>query len=126
MLSDEQHHIELIDGINDQMKEILDGSEQAIYIYLDDNHKVCNRKFASLIGAKSEKEWASMENPFMYFVAENSQETLADAYQNAIQKGIGSSIKVTWKKISGGTVDTDVILVPIAFQKHIFALHFVS
>ena len=38
----EQHHEELIAGISKQMRSILDSSEQAIYIYLDDIHKVCN------------------------------------------------------------------------------------
>ena len=45
------------------MKPVLEKSEQAIYLYLHDNHKVRNKKFADLIGYKSPKEWADAEAP---------------------------------------------------------------
>jgi hypothetical protein len=34
------------------MKQVLDKSGQAIYLYLDDSHKVCNKKFADMLGYK--------------------------------------------------------------------------
>jgi phenylpyruvate tautomerase PptA (4-oxalocrotonate tautomerase family) len=37
-MKEEQHHEELIKGISEQMKSILDSSQQAVYIYLDDIH----------------------------------------------------------------------------------------
>jgi hypothetical protein len=39
---------------------------------------------------------------------------------------VGSTIEVTWKKNNGQTVDTNVILVPVAYDGHLFALHFLS
>ena len=44
MTNEQLNHEELIAGISKQMKSILDSSQQAIYIYLDDIHKVCNEK----------------------------------------------------------------------------------
>lgn len=38
----------------------------------------------------------------------------------------GSSINVTWRRKTGGTVDSSVILVPVSHSGHLFALHFVS
>jgi len=35
----EVHHEELVKGLYDQMKAIMDSSEQPIFLYLDDNHK---------------------------------------------------------------------------------------
>ena len=126
-MKDEQyHHEELIVGISTQMKGILDSSQQAVYIYLDDIHKVCNEKFASLLGYRSPEEWAKVEDAFEIFVDRGSQETLASAYNQAMEKLIPANIKVTWKKKSGGTVATSVVLVPIAYDDHLFALHFVS
>ena len=126
-MNQHQHHEELIGGVFEQLKEIFEKSEQAIYAYLDDKHKVCNQNFASLLGYKSPDEWAKVEDSFPdVLVAEKSQDTLVRTYRNAMEKMVGSTIKVTWKKQSGGTVDTTVILVPIAFQGHLFALHFVS
>ncbi len=52
----EAHHEELVNGLYEQMKPILDKSEQPIFIYLDDNHKACNQKFASMLGFKSPQE----------------------------------------------------------------------
>jgi len=126
MINQQLHHEELIAGISKQMKSILDSSQQAVYIYLDDIHKVCNGKYASLLGYRSPEEWAKDENLLEATVERSSQETLVNAYNQAMEKFIPSNIKVTWKKKSGGTVVTSVVLVPIAYNDHIFALHFVS
>jgi PAS domain-containing protein len=126
MINEQSRHEELIAGISKQMKTILDSSEQAVYIYLDDIHKVCNGKYASLLGYRSPEEWAKVEDPLEATVERSSQETLVNAYNQAIKKLIPSNIKITWKKKSGGTVVTSVVLAPIAYDDHIFALHFVS
>jgi hypothetical protein len=126
MENEQHHHEELIAGISKQMKSILDSSQQAVYIYLDDIHKVCNGKYASLLGFRSPEEWAKVEDLLDATVERSSQETLVNAFNQAIEKLIPSNIKVTWKKKSGGTVATTVVLVPIAYDDHVFALHFVS
>lgn len=122
-----QHHEELVAGICGQLKAIFDNSEQGIYVYLDDVHKACNRKFAALLGYKSAEEWASLEESLLdATVEERSQNTLVSAYSGAMENLAGSTISVTWKKKGGGEVKTNVMLVPIAYQGHLFALHFVS
>lgn len=120
------NHEELVAGISKQMKTILDSSQQAVYIYLDNIHKVCNAKFATLLGYRSPEEWAKVEDAFEEFVDRGSQETLVTAYNQAMEKFIPASIKVTWKKKTGGTVATSVMLIPIAYNDHLFALHFIS
>ena len=126
MTNEQARHEELIAGISKQMKGILDSSQQAVYIYLDDIHKVCNRKYASLLGYRSPEEWANDENLMDATVERSSQETLVTAYNQVMKKFIPANIKITWKKKSGGTVATSVVMVPIAFDDHFFALHFVS
>ena len=126
MENEQQRHEALISGISKQMKSILDSSQQAIYIYLDDIHKVCNAKYASLLGYRSPEEWAELVDPLQATVVQGSQETLVKAYNQAMEKIIPSTIQVTWKKKTGGTVGTTVVLVPIAYDDHLFALHFIS
>jgi len=121
----EAHHEELIAGLLDQIRIIFESSEQPMYLYLDDTHKACNQKFASLLGYKTPEEWARVKE-FTALVAEESAETLVTAYRSAMERKIGSTIGVMWKRKSGGTVDTSVILVPVAYSEHLFALHFVS
>jgi len=126
MSSEQKHHEELVNGFYSQLKQIFDSSEQAIYLYLDDNHKVCNKKFASLLGYGSPEEFAIIDNILEVNVDKNSQQILVSAYRDAMEKMIGSKINVKIKKNSGRTVDTSIIMVPVAYQGHLFALHFVS
>jgi len=39
---------------------------------------------------------------------------------------IGSDIEVSWKKKTGESVKTKVIMVPISYKGELFALHFIS
>ena len=90
-------------------------------------HKVCNQKFASLLGYASPGEWAQAEGPFtQLFVDAGSQAALVEAYTHAMNRKAATSLQVTWRKKSGGSVVTGVILVPVAFQGHLFALHFID
>jgi PAS domain-containing protein len=126
-MDEHKHEQELVEGFFNEQKEIFDSSNQAIYAFLDDAHKICNEKFASLLGYSSKEEWAGVQEAFpVAFVKEESRHALVEAYQNAMEHMAGATIKVTWKKKSGDTVDTTVILVPIAYKGQVFALHFIS
>ncbi len=126
-MHDHAHHDELMDAIAGDYQDILQNSEQGVYMYLSDEHKVCNEKFAEMLGYASPEEWAEVTTPFpQTFVADDSQETLVDAYQNAMDNMVGSVNSITWKKKDGSTVDSEVILVPIVHSDHLIALHFVT
>ena len=126
MQTSEEHHEELVKGLYDQMKPILEGSDQPIFIYLDDNHKACNQKLASMLGFKSPKEWAEKQGFLEVYVTEKSRETLSSAYWSAMQKMVASTIQMTWMKTDGKPLDTTMILVPMFFQGHMFSVHFVT
>lgn len=120
-------HNALMQAVAAEYQEILDTSEQGVYIYFDDETKVCNEKFATLLGYSSPEEWAEVHESFPdVFVAENSQEQLVNAFQDAMEKGVASKNSITWKKKDGGTAESSVILVPISFEGHTFAFHFIS
>ncbi len=126
MTSEQKHHEELISGFYNQLKEIFNSSEQAIYLYLDDNHKVCNKKFAHMQGFDSPEEWAKVANPLEVGVAKSSQDAMVSVYKDAMEKFVASKIDVKLKKKAGGTFDASVIMVPVAYQGHLFALHFIT
>ena len=126
MPENDGRHEKLIAGVSAQLKEILDNSQQSVYIYLDDLHKVCNRNFATLLGYRSAKEWSEVRQNFPdAFVAEKSQRTLVSAYQAAVTKFVGSTLEVTWKRKDGGEVKSTTILVPIEYDGHTMALHYI-
>ena len=125
-MQEHQHHDQLVGGLSRQLKTVFEESEQGIYLYLDDNHKVCNKRFASLLGYDSPQEWAKVtESVLDTFVAEKSQETLASAFQNAMERAVASVNPIVWKKRNGGEVQTTVIVVPVIYEEHPMALHFV-
>jgi PAS domain S-box-containing protein len=123
----DQHHEDLVNGVYHEFKQIFDSSEQGMYVYLDDAHKICNKKFATMLGYSSPEKWAAVNQSFPdTFVESKSQDTLSSTYQNIIEKKVSSTIDVTWKKKSGETINTTVIMVPVMYKGHLFALHFIS
>ena len=120
-------HGDLLSEFATELAPLLESTEQGVYIFFDDEHKVCNETFASLLGYGSAAEWAHMEGSFPeVFVDAGSHDVLIDAYRKAMEDIAASTIKIQWKKKSGGTADSTVMLVPISYQNHLFALHFVS
>ena len=126
MPKQEEHHVELVHGMAEQLKPILDKSPQAIYLYLDDNHKTCNKNFASMLGYKSVKAWEDIDAP-LADVVEASQAKVVAAYGRASEKLEAGSVKVTMKNISTGElIKANMIMVPVAYQDHVMVLHFLS
>jgi hypothetical protein len=126
MQTAEEHHEELVKGLYDMMRPILDKSEQPIFIYLDDNHKACNEKFSAMLGFKSPAEWAEKQGFLEVYVTEKSRETLSSAYWRAMEKMVASTIPMTWMKKDGKSIESTMILVPMFFQGHMFSVHFVT
>ena len=125
-MDEQQHHEELIKGISKEQKIILDKSPQAVYIYFDDNHKVCNKKFAELLGYKSPGEWAKTDAP-LADVVEKDQEAVIAAYTNASEKLIASKLEIKFKNVkTGKMVKVNMVMVPIEFNKHIFVMHYIQ
>ena len=125
-MDEQQHHEELIKGISQQMKPVLEQSGQAIYIYFDDNHKVCNKKFADLLGYKSPKEWADAEAP-LSDVVEEDQQSVIDAYMKASEKMVAGALDVRVKHIkTSKIIKTRMIVAPVGHAGHVFTAHFFS
>lgn len=108
------------------MKQILEDSNQPIYIYLDDNHKICNQQFAAFLGYKSPQEWAKTSGFLDLYVDESSREALASAYWNAVESFNASTINVNWKKKDNTKINSTLIIVPIAYQGHVLAVHYIT
>jgi PAS domain-containing protein len=122
-MDEQQHHEELIKGFAQEQKLILDKSPQAIYIYLDDSHKVCNKKFADLLGYKSPAEWAKKDAP-LSDVVEEDQQTVIDAYGKASENLTAGKLNIRFKNVkTGKVIKVGVVMVPIVFSGHVFVMH---
>jgi hypothetical protein len=125
-MDEQQHHEDLVKGIAEQMKPVLEKSGQGIYLYLDDTHKVCNKKFADMLGYKSPKEWADTEAP-LSDVIEADQDIVIKAYMDASEKLTASAVEVRFKNIkTEKTIKARMIIAPVGFGGHVFTAHFFS
>jgi carbohydrate-binding DOMON domain-containing protein len=120
----ENHHESLVKGIAKEQNELLEKSEQGIFIYLDDTHKVCNEKFAAMLGYSSAKEWAETDAPLAN-VVEEDQDAVVAAYENTMAKLVASSLAVSVKNVkTKRRIKMQLVLVPIAYAGHLFAIEF--
>lgn len=126
MATTSHDHTAILTGLAEQLRPVLEGSPQGIYIYLDDNHKVCNQHFAELLGYDSPADWDRRGAFTELYVDPASQQTLVAAYQRAMGIQAASVFDVAWKRRDGGTQASTVQLVPIAFGDQLLALHFVT
>ena len=121
------HDAELIKEFRDQLKQIFEKSGHGVYLYLDDVHKTCNKKFAEILGYKTAAEWEKLDYLFLRkFVDDKSQKDLVHAYKKAVHKFEASKLNVTWNTKTNKKVKTEVVMVPLEFKGHILALHFVE
>ena len=119
-------HASILSALTDELRPVFEGSPQGIYIYLDETHKVCNQKFAEMLGYDSPDDWNRPGSFTEQYVAPDSRSTLVSTYQHAMQHQVGAAVEVTWKRRDGATVPTQTILVPIAKAGELIALHFVT
>ena len=126
--SEEEHHEELVQGMEKQLKEILDNSAQPVFVYLDDRHKTCNLKFAKLMGYASTKAFNETDVNFVEaFIDEKSQDKIAENYHGPFsQKLMATVLKLKVKRKNGERVAVEVIHVPMMFEGHLFAVGFVN
>ena len=126
-MSTEEHHHDVITQVTEQFAEVYSGSSQGIYIFLDDHHYSQNNRLLGLLGYASTDEKLADGKSFLEKLIEpQSQAKLVEAYQAAMQQMTGSTLSVSWLKKSGQILKTTVILVPISFDKHLMALHFIE
>ena len=125
-MDEQKHHAELIKGISKEQKYLLDNSAQPVYIYFDDNHKVCNKKFADLLGYKSPGEWAKMDAP-LADVVEKDQQRVIDAYTKASEELIASQLEIKFKNVkTGKIIKVSMVMVPVMYGGHVFVMHFLE
>ena len=124
-MAESLEHEKLVKELSMQLMPVFEKSDQGIYLYLDDTHKACNKKFAEMLGYKSPEEWVKNEYP-IGDVLEEDQEKGIHAYIHASEKFHASVVDATWTKKNGETIKTTVIFIPIAFKEKIFVLHFIT
>lgn len=119
------HHEHLMKEVSEVFEPILSDSPQAIYIYLDDTHKICNKNFADLLGYETIAEWVENENP-VGDVTESDQNSVIEAYSKASEELLASSLSVNFNTQGGSEVEVDLIMTPFSYKGEVFVIHFIT
>lgn len=122
------HHEELVAGVKEEMRHILENSSQPVLVYLDDNHKTGNLAMATLLGYTTVEEFENSNVNFVdTYIAEESQQAVMDNYRIAFRQELKATVlDVTIKNVMGEKKAVQFIHVPMMFQDHLFAVSFVN
>lgn len=124
-MAHDEHHEHLIKEITELFEPILSDSPQAIYIYLDNSHKICNQNFIEVLEYESIEEWVKNENP-VGDVTEADQNSVIDAYERASENMEASFLSAIWTTKGGSEVETDIIMTPFSYKGEVFVIHFIT
>lgn len=119
------HHEHLMKELSAEFKPMFDRSPHAIYLYLDDTHKICNKKFSQMLGYKSPNEWVKNEYPISD-VVERDQKKGIKAYMDAAERFKVTTFTGTWTKKNGKKIKTSITMTPFTYKGEVFVLHFIS
>ena len=124
-MSHNPHHEHIIKELTEMLEPVFSHCPQGVYLYLDDEHKNCNKKFAAMLGYKSPQEWVDNLYP-VDDLDKTDQAKGIKAYMDASQKYKSSTLPATWVRKDGKKVKTTVTMVPISYKDEVFVLHFIS
>jgi PAS domain-containing protein len=117
---------QLLSGLYNQMRKILDSSGQPVFIYLDDEQKVCNQRFADFLGYLSPQDWSKTPGFLEVFVYdEASKNAFMTAYWSAINNMNASSVEINWRRKDNKKLKSTMIILPMTYEGHILSVHFI-
>ncbi|OGH20172.1 MAG: hypothetical protein A3D74_02690 [Candidatus Levybacteria bacterium RIFCSPHIGHO2_02_FULL_37_13] len=124
-MAHDEHHEHLVKEIAEQFEPVFTKSPHGIYIYLDDKHKTCNKKFAEMLGYKSVADWVANEYP-VGDVSEADQEKVINAYGEASRNLKASKVFASIVRKDGKKIKVNIIMAPITYKGEVFVIHFIS
>ena len=121
----ETEHGTIIREIGKQFKTVMDSSPQGVYLWLDDEHKICNEHLAEMFGY-TVSEWQESPSFLEGCVAEADREKFARNFQNHIET-LDSPMTFRFLAImkDGGVFSAEADMIPISWDNHAVAYHFV-
>jgi PAS domain S-box-containing protein len=105
---------------------IFDASPDGVYVWLDEEHWICNERFASLFGYEGPDALNNTPLLLQRLVHEDDQQLFSWHYWNRVQ---AHAFPVTFRfrgmRKDGTTLQVETDMIPLSFGGHTFAYHFV-
>ena len=126
-LEHDRQHEEWLAAIAIQLAPIFDNSQEGVYIYLDDQHKICNERLAKMWGYASPAEWAATPDFLESFVAtDGGREQVSRNYHQHVHRELTAFRQQFAVRTKTGTeIACEVDTVPYSFDGQLFAYAFV-
>ena len=116
---------EIMRKLSEQFRPVFESSPDGVYLWLDEEHKVCNERLADLLGFTLE-EWRKAQPFLESFVAEEDRALYSWNYHNRIAR---LAFPVTFRfrglRKDGSTFSAETDMIPISCQGHAVVYHFV-
>jgi PAS domain S-box-containing protein len=120
-----KEHEQVLDGILKQLQPVFYNSQDGVYLYLDDNHKVCNRQMAEMFGMTVE-EWNRTPDFLQDFVAPQDREVFAANYQKHVALLTGPvTFRFNAIRKNGEAFLAETEMIPVTWDGYPIAYHFV-
>ena len=110
----------------EHLAPIFDSSPDGVYIWLDEQHWVCNERFAHLFGYEGADELRDTPYLLQRIVHEDDQQLFSWLYWNRVQaRAFPVTMRFRGVRKDGTIVDAESDMIPLTFGGHTFAYHFV-
>jgi PAS domain S-box-containing protein len=110
----------------EHLQPLFDASPDGMYVWLDEEHWICNQRLADLFGYGSRDELNDTPSFLHRMVHEDDQEHFSWNYWNRVQaQAFPATFRFRGKRQDGSEIQLETDMIPLTFGGHTFAYHFV-
>lgn len=110
----------------EHLQSLFDASSDGVYIWLDEEHWICNQRFADLLGFGSPDELNDTPHLLQRMVHEDDQQHFSWNYWNRVQAlAFPTTFRFRGTRKDGSTFQAEIDMIPLTYGGHTFAYHFV-
>ena len=108
------------------LRPLFDASPDGVYVWLDEEHWVCNQRFAELLGYDSPDELNDTPAFLQRMVHEDDQQHFSWNYWNRVQAlAFPTTFRFRGTRKDGSAFLAETDMIPFTYGGHTFAYHFV-
>jgi PAS domain S-box-containing protein len=110
----------------EHLQPLFDASPDGVYVWLDEEHWICNQRFAELLGYDSPDELNDTPHFLQRMVHEDDQQHFSWSYWNRVQAlAFPTTFRLRGTRKDGSTFQAETDMIPLTYGGHTFAYHFV-
>ena len=110
----------------EHLQPLFDASPDGMYVWLDEEHWICNGRLAELFGYDSPDELNDAPGFLQRMVHEDDQEHFSWNYWNRVRaQAFPATFRFRAVRKDGSAFQAETDMVPLTYGGHTFAYHFV-